>query len=96
MAPLARPRAVGFIVPLRMTDRELEGGDEIVHRELAIDMDPYEPVPVETNGHTPSRVPVGWVLEKGEEPNAGAVGLRQRSQPVHPDAELAPVRARLQ
>jgi ammonium transporter, Amt family len=52
-------KLVGFIVPLRMTDRELEGGDEVVHGEVAIDMDPYEPVPVETNGHTPSRVPVG-------------------------------------
>ena len=43
-------KLVGLIVPLRMTDRELEVGDLLLHGEVAIDMDPPEPV-MSLNGH---------------------------------------------
>jgi Amt family ammonium transporter len=43
-------KLVGLIVPLRMTDRELEVGDLLLHGEVAIDMDPPEPV-MALNGH---------------------------------------------
>src|SRR4029077_20859443 len=43
-------KLVGLIVPLRMTDRELEVGDELLHGEVAIDMEPPEPV-MSLNGH---------------------------------------------
>ena len=43
-------KLVGLIVPLRMTDQQLEIGDLLLHGEVAIDMDPPEPV-MALNGH---------------------------------------------
>jgi Amt family ammonium transporter len=43
-------KLVSFVVPLRMTEAELEHGDDLVHGEVAIDMHPHEPVPIDSNG----------------------------------------------
>jgi Amt family ammonium transporter len=43
-------KLVGLIVPLRMTDKELEAGDQLLHGEVAIDMEPDESV-LALNGH---------------------------------------------
>ena len=52
-------KLVGLIVPLRMTDRELEVGDLLLHGEEAIDMEPVEPV-MSLNGHlSPTPVEAG-------------------------------------
>ena len=45
-------KLVGLIVPLRMTDEELAVGDIGVHGEVAIDLEPHEPVAnLNGNGH---------------------------------------------
>ena len=49
-------KLVSLIVPLRMTDEELEVGDLALHGEVAIDMTPDQPVSGDLNGHD-SRVP---------------------------------------
>jgi Amt family ammonium transporter len=52
-------KLVGLIVPLRMTDRELEVGDLLLHGEVAIDMEPPEEV-MALNGHlSPTPVEAG-------------------------------------
>lgn len=52
-------KLVGLIVPLRMTDRELEVGDQLLHGEVAIDMEPQEEV-MSLNGHlSPTPVEAG-------------------------------------
>jgi Amt family ammonium transporter len=52
-------KLVGLIVPLRMTDRELEVGDLLLHGEVAIDMEPPEEV-MSLNGHlSPTPVEAG-------------------------------------
>jgi hypothetical protein len=53
-------KLVSFVVPLPMTDEQLETGDRAVHGEVAIDMEPYEGVPValDGNGARPL-IPVG-------------------------------------
>jgi Amt family ammonium transporter len=43
-------KLVGLIVPLRMTNKELEAGDLLLHGEVAIDMEPDESV-LALNGH---------------------------------------------
>jgi len=50
-------KLVGLIVPLRMTDKELEVGDLVLHGEVAIDMEPE----AATNGVAPhgDLTPVG-------------------------------------
>jgi ammonium transporter, Amt family len=51
-------KLVSLVVPLRMTDNELEVGDLVLHGEVAIDMEPSEPV-MALNGHvspTPAEV----------------------------------------
>ncbi|MEA2637548.1 MAG: hypothetical protein QOE18_605, partial [Chloroflexota bacterium] len=35
-------KLVSLVVPLRMTDKELEVGDLVLHGEVAIDMEPSE------------------------------------------------------
>jgi Amt family ammonium transporter len=50
-------KLVSLIVPLRMTDEELEVGDLALHGEVAIDMTPDEPVSGERHGHD-SGVPI--------------------------------------
>jgi ammonium transporter, Amt family len=58
-------KLVGLIVPLRMTDKELEIGDLELHGEVAIDMEPAAPV-MELNGHhrdpAPEPVEVGQLV----------------------------------
>jgi len=45
-------KLVGLVVPLRMTDEELAVGDIGVHGEVAIDLEPHEPVAnLNGNGH---------------------------------------------
>src|SRR5580698_10375253 len=52
-------KLVSFVVPLRMTDEELEVGDLALHGEEAIDMTPDDSG-FEVNGHKlPAPVPVG-------------------------------------
>jgi ammonium transporter, Amt family len=52
-------KLVGLIVPLRMTDRELEVGDLLLHGEVAIDMEPAGEV-MSLNGHlSPTPVEAG-------------------------------------
>jgi Amt family ammonium transporter len=50
-------KVVGFIVPLRMSNTELESGDQDVHGEVSIDMQPHEPV-IDVHG-VPALSPVG-------------------------------------
>jgi ammonium transporter, Amt family len=53
-------KLVSFIVPLRMTDKELEIGDLELHGEVAIDMTLDEPVSGALNGHdTRAPIPAG-------------------------------------
>jgi ammonium transporter, Amt family len=53
-------KLVSFVVPLRMTEYELEHGDDLVHGEVAIDLHPHEPVPIDTNGGSARPlIPVG-------------------------------------
>jgi Amt family ammonium transporter len=52
-------KLVSFVVPLRMTEEQLETGDRVVHGEVAIDMQPHEPVPIDGNGSSRPLVPVG-------------------------------------
>src|SRR6202162_3100495 len=52
-------KLVSLVVPLRMTDKELEVGDLVLHGEVAIDMEPSAPV-MALNGHvSPTPVEVG-------------------------------------
>jgi Amt family ammonium transporter len=51
-------KLVSFIVPLRMTNKELESGDQELHGEVAIDMQPHEPPGSEVDGHGPM-IPAG-------------------------------------
>jgi Amt family ammonium transporter len=52
-------KLVGLIVPLRMTNQELEVGDLLLHGEVAIDMEPQEDV-LSLNGHlSPTPVEAG-------------------------------------
>jgi Amt family ammonium transporter len=51
-------KLVGLVVPLRMTDEELAVGDIGVHGEVAIDLEPHEPV-IELNGHHRTPTPAG-------------------------------------
>jgi ammonium transporter, Amt family len=50
-------KIVALFVPLRMPDHELAGGDQHVHGEVAIDMQPHEPA-FEVNG-VPALIPAG-------------------------------------
>jgi hypothetical protein len=51
---------VSLVVPLRMTDKELEEGDDIVHGEIAMDLHPGHAF--EVGGH---RVPAGAASPTG-------------------------------
>jgi ammonium transporter, Amt family len=45
-------KLVSLVVPLRMTDKELEEGDDSVHGEIAMDLHPGHSIPsVEVDGH---------------------------------------------
>ncbi|MBV8446263.1 MAG: ammonium transporter [Candidatus Dormibacteraeota bacterium] len=50
-------KLVSLVVPLRMEQEQLDGGDQHVHGEVAIDILPHEPL-IEVKG-TPALVPVG-------------------------------------
>jgi len=52
-------KLVSFVVPLRMTDAELETGDEHLHGEVAIDMQPHEPLPIDGHGSARPLIPAG-------------------------------------
>jgi ammonium transporter, Amt family len=52
-------KLVSFVVPLRMTDAELETGDEHLHGEVAIDLQPHEPLPIDGHGSARPLIPAG-------------------------------------
>ncbi len=52
-------KLVSLVVPLRLTDEQLETGDRGVHGEVAIDMEPPDSVALDGNGSSRPLIPAG-------------------------------------